>query len=109
MNNAKRDDLKRELKNVLNNNQKFINSISKSNQKGVSLDDTDFIIDSMLSTIIKLTDEHNELMLQGFGSFKSVIRNQRKYSNFGKDEITVEAKRVPKFKAGKTFNDIVKR
>lgn len=109
MNNAKRDDLKRELKNVLNNNQKFIDSISKSNQKGIGLDDTDFIIDSMLTTIIKLTDEYDELMLQGFGSFKSVIRSQRKYNNFGKEEITVEAKRVPKFKAGKIFNDTVKR
>ncbi len=109
MNNAKRDDLKRELKNTLNSNQKFIDSISKSNQKGIGLDDTDFIIDSILSIIIKLTDEYDELMLHGFGSFKSVIRNQRKYSNFGKEEVMVEAKRVPKFKAGKKFNDTIKR
>lgn len=109
MKNAKRDDLKYELRSELNNNQKFIDSINKSSKQELNLDDVDIIIDTFLNSIIKLTDQHDELALHGFGSFKAVIRNQRKCRNFDGEEILVEAKRVPKFKAGKNFNDKVSR
>ncbi|MFJ3388779.1 HU family DNA-binding protein [Lysinibacillus sp. NPDC086135] len=113
MANAKRDDLKLEIRQLLNDNKKFITTInSKLNNDDFkfNLDQVDVMIDSLLKSIIKLTDEYDELMLQGFGSFKAVMREQRKGRNPSNgEEILINAKRIPKFKAGKIFNDTIER
>lgn len=102
MTKAKRDDLKLELQQKLNENEKIIKLINSKIKSGFfifELEEVEIIINEMLNSIIKLTDENEELMLYNFGSFKAVTREQIN-SN-------IKQKRVPKFKAGKAFNDVV--
>lgn len=104
MTKAKRDDLKLELIQKLNENEKVIKIFNEKIKQGYfifELEETEIIINEMLSSIIKLTDEHEELMLYNFGSFKAVTREQINSK--------IKEKRVPKFKAGKAFNDAILR
>lgn len=108
---AKKEHLKAKLRDKLNKNEDFLQSLLSKSENGkltFNLDETDIIVNEMLDSVIELTDEFGELALQGFGNYKAVRREQRKGRNPATNqEILIPAKRVPKFKPGKQFSDVI--
>jgi nucleoid DNA-binding protein len=66
-------------------------------------------VDCVFSTITKALKKKDVVTLIGFGTFKVAQRNARKGRNpqTGK-EMTIKAKKVPKFVAGKALKDAVR-
>jgi nucleoid DNA-binding protein len=66
-------------------------------------------VDCVFSAITKALKKKDVVTLIGFGTFKVAQRNARKGRNpqTGK-EMTIKAKKVPKFVAGKALKDAVR-
>ncbi|MFB0520132.1 MAG: HU family DNA-binding protein [Desulfatiglandales bacterium] len=65
-------------------------------------------VDCVFSTITKALKKKDTVTLIGFGTFKVAKRKARtgRHPQTGK-EISIKAKRVPKFIAGKALRDVV--
>ena len=77
-------------------------------QSGLSKKDAEKSVNAALDTIIKAVAEGDKIQLTGFGTFEQRQRNART----GVDprtgnSIEIPASKVPAFKAGKAFKDIV--
>jgi DNA-binding protein HU-beta len=67
------------------------------------------IVNAFLDNIQKALAEGKKVSFVGFGSFEVKQRNERKGINpQNKKEITIPARKVPVFKAGKKLKDAVK-
>jgi len=65
-------------------------------------------VDCVFSTITKALKKKDTVALAGFGTFKVAQRKARKGRNPQTgEEITIKAKKVPKFVAGKALKDAV--
>jgi len=65
-------------------------------------------VDCVFSTITKALKKKDAVTLIGFGTFKVAQRNARKGRNPQTgQEMTIKAKKVPKFVPGKTLKDAV--
>ena len=77
-------------------------------QSGLSKKDAETAINATIDTIIKAVADGDKIQLTGFGTFEQRQRNART----GVDprtgnSIEIPASKVPAFKAGKGFKDIV--
>lgn len=77
-------------------------------QSGLSKKDAEKALNTTIDTIIKAVAEGEKIQLTGFGTFEQRQRNART----GVDPrtgntIEIPASKVPAFKAGKGFKDIV--
>lgn len=77
-------------------------------QTGLSKKDAEKALNAAIDTIIKAVAEGDKIQLTGFGTFEQRQRNART----GVDprtgnSIEIPASKVPAFKAGKAFKDIV--
>ena len=77
-------------------------------QSGLSKKDAEKALNATIDTIIKAVAEGEKIQLTGFGTFEQRQRNART----GVDprtgnSIEIPASKVPAFKAGKGFKDIV--
>lgn len=77
-------------------------------QSGLSKKDAEKALNAAIDTIIKTVAEGEKIQLTGFGTFEQRQRNART----GVDprtgnSIEIPASKVPAFKAGKGFKDIV--
>ena len=77
-------------------------------QSGLSKKDAEKALNATIDTIIKAVAEGEKIQLTGFGTFEQRQRNART----GVDPrtgntIEIPASKVPPFKAGKGFKDIV--
>lgn len=77
-------------------------------QSGLSKKDAEKAINATIDTIIKAVADGDNIQLTGFGTFEQRQRNART----GVDprtgnSIEIPASKVPAFKAGKGFKDIV--
>ena len=77
-------------------------------QSGLSKKDAEKALNATIDTIIKAVAEGEKIQLTGFGTFEQRQRNART----GVDPrtgntIEIPASKVPAFKAGKGFKDIV--
>ena len=77
-------------------------------QSGLSKKDAEKALNATIDTIIKAVAEGDKIQLTGFGTFEQRQRNART----GVDPrtgntIEIPASKVPAFKAGKGFKDIV--
>ncbi|MBQ1354222.1 MAG: HU family DNA-binding protein [Ruminococcus sp.] len=77
-------------------------------QSGLSKKDAEKAINATIDTIIKAVADGDKIQLTGFGTFEQRQRNVRT----GVDprtgnSIEIPASKVPAFKAGKGFKDIV--
>ena len=77
-------------------------------QSGLSKKDAEKAINATIDTIIKAVADGDKIQLTGFGTFQQRQRNART----GVDprtgnSIEIPASKVPAFKAGKGFKDIV--
>jgi len=65
-------------------------------------------VDCVFSTITKALKKKDAVTLIGFGTFKVAQRNARKGRNPQTgQEMTIKAKKVPRFVPGKTLKDAV--
>ena len=79
-------------------------------QSGLSKKDVEKAINATIDTIIKAVADGDKIQLTGFGTFEQRQRNART----GVDprtgnSIEIPASKVPAFKAGKGFKDIVNK
>ena len=84
----------------------LINAIAE--QSGLSKKDAEKALNAALDTIIKAVAAGDKIQLTGFGTFEQRQRNART----GVDprtgsSIEIAASKVPAFKAGKAFKDMV--
>ena len=71
--------------------------------------DAQAAVDCVLSSITKALEKGDAVTLIGFGTFKVVERTARRARNPQTGEtIKINAKKVPKFVAGKALKDAVK-
>ena len=71
-------------------------------QTGLSKKDAEKALNATIDTIIKAVAEGDKIQLTGFGTFEQRQRNARTGNS-----IEIPASKVPAFKAGKAFKDIV--
>jgi len=65
-------------------------------------------VDCVFSTITNALKKKDAVTLIGFGTFKVAQRNAREGRNPGTgEEITIKAKKVPRFAPGKALKDAV--
>lgn len=79
-------------------------------QSGLSKKDAEKALAATIDTIIKAVAEGDKIQLTGFGTFEQRQRNARTGCDprTGKT-IEIPASKVPAFKAGKGFKDIVNK
>ena len=73
-------------------------------QSGLSKKDAEKAVSSTIDTIINTVAEGEKIQIAGFGTFEQRQRNART----GKS-IEIPASKVPAFKAGKGFKDVVNK
>ena len=79
-------------------------------QSGLSKKDAEKALSATLDTIVKAVADGDKIQLTGFGTFEQRQRNART----GVDprtgnSIEIPASKVPAFKAGKAFKDVVNK
>jgi len=82
-----------------------------SQEVGITKRDAEKAIDTLVETIIKELKQGNEVSITGFGTFIAKKRHARMGVNPQKpnEKIQQPATVVPKFKAGKTLKDALKK
>ena len=79
-------------------------------QSGLSKKDAEQALNAAIDTIIKAVAEGDKVQLTGFGTFEQRQRNARTGCDPRTgNTIEIPASKVPAFKAGKGFKDIVNK
>ena len=79
-----------------------------ADQSGLSKKDAEKALTAIIDTIIKTVAEGDKIQLTGFGTFEQRQRNARTgIDPRTGNSIEIPASKVPAFKAGKGFKDIV--
>ena len=79
-------------------------------QSGLSKKDAEKALNATIDTIIKAVAEGDKIQLTGFGTFEQRQRNARTACDPRPgNTIEIPASKVPAFKAGKGFKDIVNK
>ena len=79
-------------------------------QSGLSKKDAEKALNAAIDTIIKAVAEGDKIQLTGFGTFEQRQRNARTGCDPRTgNTIEIPASKVPAFKAGKGFKDIVNK
>ena len=81
-----------------------------SGKSGLPKKQVEELVDAFLETITEALKSGQEVVLTGFGSFSSKVRQARLGVNPLKpsEKIQIPAVRVPKFKAGKNLKEALK-
>ena len=80
-----------------------------ANKAGFTLKDADEAYKAFVSSIADALKKGEEVSLAGFGTFKVKERAARKGINpQTKQTITIPASKMPSFKFGKSFRDLLK-
>ena len=80
-----------------------------ANKAGFTLKDADEAYKAFVSSIAEALKNGEEVSLAGFGTFKVKERAARKGINpQTKQTITIPASKMPRFKFGKSFRDLLK-
>lgn len=89
------------------NKTELVNAVAE--QSGLTKKDATKAVDAVFASITDALSKGDKVSLIGFGNFEVRERAARKGRNpqTGK-EITIEASKVPAFKAGKALKDSVK-
>ncbi len=90
------------------NKAEFVTAVSMAT--GVSKKDAVVIISATFDLIQDIVSRGGDVSILGFGTFTRSERKARKGRNPSTgNEIDIEAKKVPVFKPGKGFKDMVNR
>ena len=80
-----------------------------ASKAGFTLKDADEAYKAFVSTVVDALKKGEEVSLAGFGTFKVKERAERKGVNpQTKQTITIPASKMPSFKFGKSFKDLIK-
>ena len=80
-----------------------------ASKAGFTLRDADEPYKAFVSTVVEALKKGEEVSLAGFGTFKVKERAERKGVNpQTKQTITIPASKMPSFKFGKSFKDMIK-
>ncbi len=84
--------------------------VSKMAEKsGLNKKQAEAALDSFVDAVQESLQAGDKVQLVGFGTFETRERAERKGRNPGTgEEITIDAAKVPVFKAGKVLKDMVK-
>ena len=75
---------------------------------GISKKDADAAVNTTLDTIVEMVASGDKVQLVGFGTFEPRERSAKTGKNPRTGEsIEITASKIPAFKAGKAFKDIV--
>lgn len=66
------------------------------------------VLDSVVTVVQKTVAEGNRIAIPGLGAFSSVPRPARKMKTPNGTEVTIEARRVPRFSAALQLRDAAK-
>ncbi|MEG1559815.1 MAG: HU family DNA-binding protein [Clostridia bacterium] len=89
------------------NKTEIIEMVAKSSE--LTKKDSEKAVNAMLSAIIGALKEGNKVQLVGFGAFEVRERSARTGHNPATGEpIEIPASKVPAFKPGKAFKDVLK-
>ncbi len=81
-----------------------------SEKTGLTKKDSERAVIATFDSIMNAVESGEKVQLVGFGSFDAKMRAARTGRNpKTKEEINIPASRVPVFKAGKAFKDVVKK
>ena len=76
---------------------------------GVSKKDTEAVLNAFIDTVQEAVKADDKVQLVGFGTFEARERAAREGINpLTKEKIQIAASKVPAFKVGKAFKDMVK-
>ena len=79
-------------------------------KSGISKKDAEKAVTAVIDTIIEAVAAGDKIQLTGFGTFEQRTRNARTGCDpRTKQQIEIPASKVPAFKAGKGFKDIVNK
>lgn len=79
-----------------------------SDLAGLSKRDSEKVINAFIEVVEEEVKQGNDVQIIGFGTFTSADRAAREGRNPQTGEpITLAARRVPKFKPGKTFKEML--
>ena len=82
---------------------------SVAEKSGLTKKDSEKAVNAVLAAITESMENGEKVQLVGFGTFEVRERKARKAQNpQTKEEITIPATKVPAFKAGKAFKEVVK-
>ena len=77
---------------------------------GISKKDADKTVAAVIDTIVETVSAGDKIQLVGFGTFEVRERAERIGRNpRTKEEILIPASKLPVFKAGKSFKDVVSK
>lgn len=77
-------------------------------QSELTKKDAGAALDAFINIVTETLKTDEEITLIGFGAFKSAVRSERQGRNPATGAtMTIPAKRVPSFKAGKALKDAV--
>lgn len=80
-----------------------------ANKTGMTKKDVTSVLDSFVEAVVSTVKSGDAVTLTNFGSFVSVSRKASTKRNPKTGaEVKVPAKKVPKFRAGKQFKEMVK-
>lgn len=90
------------------NKSELIELVSKSTEVGKK--DAEKVVNAVFDTIIAQVAEGNDVRIVGFGTFERRERKEREGCNpQTKEKIVIPASKVPAFKPGKAFKDVVEK
>ena len=76
---------------------------------GITKKDATAMIESFIEYVMEQVAQGNNVKIQNFGTFYSKLRAEREVLNpQTKERMKVKSQKVPKFKVGKGFKDLVK-
>ena len=76
---------------------------------GVSKKDTEAVLNAFIETVQEAVKADDKVQLVGFGTFETRERAAREGINpLTKEKIQIAASKVPAFKVGKAFKDMLK-
>lgn len=79
-------------------------------KSGMSKKDADAAVSAVLDTIVDTVAAGDKVQLVGFGTFEPRTRSAKTGKNPRTgEEIAIPASKIPAFKAGKAFKDIVNK
>ena len=88
------------------NKTDLVNSIAA--KSGLSKKNSEAALNALISSVEDALKAGDKVVLVGFGTFEVRERAERKGRNpQTKEEITIPASKVPVFKVGKAFKDMV--
>jgi len=80
-----------------------------SKETGLPTKDVKKCFDMLIETVIETLRNDEKIRIVGFGNFEAKNRPARKAHNPRTgEEISIEAKKIPSFKAGKALKDSIK-